>query len=63
MKVVYILNNYQIGGKMKTTPTEKIIYQDRINERHTQVVYEFDSTREKEFCDKVFAKNGQIIDY
>lgn len=63
MKVVYILNNYQIGGKMKTTPTEKIIYQDRINERHTQVVYEFDSTWEKEFCDKVFAKNGQIIDY
>lgn len=62
MKVLYTLNNYQIGGKMKTTPTHKIISQDRISERHTQVVYEFDSIREKEFCDKVFSKNGQILD-
>ena len=62
MKVLYILNNYQIGGKMKTTPTHKIISRDRISERHTQVVYEFDSVREKEFCDKVFSKNGQTID-
>lgn len=62
MKVSYIVNNYQLGGKVKTTPTDKIISQNRVDRTHTEIIYHFESVKQKEFCDKVLAKNGTIIE-
>jgi L-asparaginase/Glu-tRNA(Gln) amidotransferase subunit D len=62
MKVAYIVNNYQLGRKVKTTPTDKIVSAKRIDKTHTEIIYMFESTRQKEFCDKVLAKNGKIVD-
>lgn len=60
MKVTYILNNYTIGARLRMAPTHKIASQERMDRNHTQVVFELDSMREKEFCDKVFAKKGLV---
>lgn len=62
LKVLYIVNNYQLGGKVKTTQTDKIISQNRSDKSHTELVYNFESVREKEFCDKVLSKTGKIIE-
>lgn len=61
MKVSYTVNNYQLGGKVKTTPTDRIISQNRIDKSHTEIVYDFETERQKEFCDKVLSKKGKII--
>ena len=62
MKVEYIVNNYQLGRKVKTTPTDKIVSAKRVDKTHTEIIYMFESPRQKEFCDKVLAKNGKIVD-
>lgn len=62
MKVLYVVNNYQLGGKVKTTPTDKIISQNKIDKLHTEIIYNFETEKQKEFCDKVLAKNGKIIE-
>ena len=61
MKVSYIVNNYQLGGKVKTTPTDRIVSQNRIDKSHTEIVYDFETERQKEFCDKILSKKGKII--
>ena len=55
MKVIYTVNNYQLGAKIKTTPTDKIISQNRLDKTRTEITYDFDSRRQKDFCDKVLA--------
>lgn len=62
MKVSYIVNNYQLGGKVKITPMDKIVSQNRIDKSHVEIVYNFESIRQKEFCDRVLAKRGKIIE-
>lgn len=62
MKVAYVVNNYTLGGKVKTTPVDKIIKKERIDQKHTLVVYDLSSEKEKQFCDKVLAKRGEIVD-
>lgn len=62
MKVLYIVNNYQLGAKVKTTQTDRIVSQNRIDKTHTEIVYGFDNMKQKEFCDKVLAKAGKIVE-
>jgi hypothetical protein len=62
MRVVYVVNNYALGCKVKTTPVDKIVKQERVSQKHTLIVYELSGQKEKEFCDKVLAKNGQVVD-
>lgn len=62
MKVLYVVNNYQIGAKVKITPTDKIVSQNRIDKSHTEIVYDFTHEKQKEFCDKVLSKSGEIIE-
>lgn len=61
MKVKFIVNNYTLGAKVKSTPTDKIVSQERIDEVYTEIVYDIDE-REKQFCEKVLAKKGEIIE-
>ena len=60
MKVTYIVNNYIVGAKLNTTPVDKLMKRTRLSAYHTELVYELDSMKEKEFCDKVLNKYGVI---
>ena len=62
MKVLYTVNNYILGSKVKSTQTDKIISQNRIDKTHTDIVYQFENIRQKECCDKILSKIGKIID-
>ena len=61
MKVKFTVNNYMLGVKVKSTPTDKIVSQERIDKTHTEIVYEI-TDREKQFCEKVLAKKGEVIE-
>jgi len=60
MKVKYVINNYQYGAKFKSTPKEKVVDIQDKDRYHKVIVYDLNE-REKEFCDKVFARKGEII--
>ena len=62
MKVLYTVNNYILGSKVKSTQTDKIISQNRIDKAHTDIVYQFENIRQKECCDKILSKIGKIVD-
>lgn len=59
-KVKFVVNNYTLGAKVKSTPTDKIMSQNRIDLKHTEIVYDINE-REKEFCEKVLAKKGGVL--
>jgi len=60
MKVMYTINNYQLGSRMRMTPVDKIVEKQRIDKSHTKVVYEI-TEREKQFIDKYYAKIGMVV--
>lgn len=60
MKVRFVVNNYTLGAKVRSTPTDKIVSQNRIDTKHTEIVYDIDE-KEKEFCEKVLAKKGVVL--
>ena len=62
MKVLYTVNNYIMGAKVKSTRTDKIISQTRTDKTHTEVIYQFENIRQKESCDRILAKIGKIIE-
>lgn len=62
MKVKFIINNYQLGAKLQSTPTHKIISQSRLDKHHTEVIYDELTENEKNFCEKVLSRRGVIID-
>ena len=61
MKVRFVVNNYTLGAKVRSTPTDKIVSQNRIDPKHTEVVYEIND-RERQFCEKVLAKKGEVVE-
>lgn len=60
MKVRFVVNNYTLGAKVRSTPTDKIVSQNRIDTKHTEIVCDIDE-KEKEFCEKVLAKKGVVL--
>lgn len=61
MKVRFVVNNYTLGTKVRSTPTDKIVSQNRIDPKHTEIVYEI-TDRKKQFCEKVLANKGEVIE-
>lgn len=61
MKVQFVVNNYTLGAKVRSTPTYKIVSQNKIDTKHTEIVYEIND-REKQFCEKVLAKKGEVVE-
>ena len=61
MKVQFTVNNYVLGAKVKTTPTHKIVEQNRIDKAHTVIVYDEISERELQFIEKVLSYKGKVI--
>ena len=62
MKYEVIINNYQKGAKLKTTPVDRIVLQEQIDHGHHRVVYDFESDRQHEFTEKVLAKKLRPLD-
>lgn len=60
MKVRFVVNNYTLGAKVRSTPTDKIVSQNRIDKTYTEVVYDINES-EKNFCEKVLAKKGEVL--
>lgn len=48
-----------LGAKVRSTQTEKIISQKKIDKNKTELVYDFINMKEKEFCDKVLSRKGK----
>lgn len=61
MKVQFTVNNYVLGAKVKTTPTQKIVEQNRIDKTHTIIVYDEISERELQFIEKVLSYKGKVL--
>lgn len=61
MKVKFVVNNYQLGAKIKSTPVDKIVLQNRLDKYHTEIIYNELTENEKNFCEKVLSKKGVII--
>ena len=61
MKVRFTVNNYTLGAKVRSTPTDKIVSQKRIDKTHTEIVYEINNN-EKQFCERVLAKKGERVE-
>ena len=61
MKVRFVVNNYTLGAKVRSTQTDKIVSQKRIDPKHMEIVYEIND-REKQFCEKVLAKKGEVVE-
>lgn len=57
MKVKFVVNNYILGSRVKSTPTDKIVEQNRIDKSHTEIIHDL-SEREIAFCEKVLARRG-----
>lgn len=60
MRVQYTINNYQLGAKLKTCPTHKIVSQERIDSKHVVVIFEINQ-REMELVNRVFTKTGKVL--
>ena len=56
------VNNYQLGGKVRTTPTHKIVSQKRIDSKHTVIIYGDINDRERQFIEKVLAKKLVLVE-
>ena len=61
MKIKFIINNYQLGGKLYMTPVDKIISQNKLYKSHTEIIYDGLTENEINFCKKVLSKKGVII--
>lgn len=61
MKIKFIINNYQLGGKLYMTPVDKIISQNKLDKSHTEIIYDRLTENEINFCKKVLSKKGVII--
>lgn len=58
----WILNNYMLGAKLKSAPTHKIIIQNRLDSKKTEVIFDGLTEREYEFINKLLAKQGEILE-
>ena len=56
-----IVNNYQLGTKVKLTPTEKLIMKHKIDRNHIRLVYKEITEKEKENIENTLNKKGKII--
>lgn len=61
MKIEFIVNNYQLGTKIKSTPVDKIVLQNRLDKHHAKVIYDELTENERSFYEKALSKKRTII--
>ena len=62
MNIEVVVNNYTLGAKVKTTPTHKLVAQERLDSKHTKLMYSDVTQREIEFIEKVLSCKANIIE-
>ncbi len=55
---MFRVNNYQLGALVKSTPTDKIIEQNRIDPSHTEITYLFETDNERMLTEYILQKKG-----
>ena len=58
----WVINNYTLGAKLKSAPTHKIITQNRLDSKKTEVIFASLTEREYEFINKLLGKQGKILE-
>ena len=58
----WVINNYTLGAKLKSAPTHKIITQNRLASKKTEVMFASLTEREYEFINKLLGKQGKILE-
>ena len=58
----WVINNYTWGAKLKSAPTHKIITQNRLDSKKTEVIFAGLTEREYEFINKLLGKQGKILE-
>ena len=56
----FVVNNYTLGAKVKSTPIDKIVKQNKLDKMHTEIIYDL-TEREISFCEKVLARKGERL--
>ena len=57
----FIVNNYMVGSRLRSTPTHKISKQERIDPKHTVIEFSGLTRRELESIEKILAKKGKVL--
>lgn len=55
-KIMYQINNYQLGAKLKSCPLEKILKQERKDSKHTEVWFANLTKNEQQLVNKLLGK-------
>lgn len=58
-----VVNNYQLGAKVKTMPVHKIVKQNRIDSNHTAIVFRDVTDREVELIRKLMGRYNRVFVY
>lgn len=58
----FVVNNYMVGSRLRSTPTHKISRQERIDPKHTIIEFSGLTKRELESIEKILAKKGTPMD-
>ena len=45
MKITYMINNYTLGAYFKATPQQYLVCTERIDSRHTRVIYDVPNSK------------------
>lgn len=53
MKITYMINNYTLGAHFKSTPQQYLIRTERIDSRHTRVIYDVPNSKVADTIDKM----------
>lgn len=61
MKVEYIINNYTLGSYFKCTPLHYLILKERVDSRHTRVVYDVPNEKVKNTIDRMLSRSGKVL--
>lgn len=62
MTVKVVVNNYVLGARVKSTPTHKLSTQQRLDSKHTLLIYTDISDNERVSIEKILSYKTEIIE-
>ena len=62
MTLKVVVNNYVLGARVKSTPTHKLSTQQRLDSKHTLLIYTDISDSERVFIERVLSRKTEVIE-
>lgn len=62
-KYLYTVNNFQLGSLVPSTQTDLIISQNRTDKSHTEIIYLFETDRQRELTEEILNKKGTFLGF